>query len=258
MSEIRIGIIGGTGGIGRRFADFFREEGYHVDVSGRTSGMTIPQTAATCQVVIVAVPIDATGGVIRQVGPHMGREQLLADFTSLKEEPVEEMIRSSASEVVGCHPLFGPDVTSLEAQNVAICPGRGERWLNWFVNLLEKRGARVIITTPRHHDEMMSQVQGLTHINTIAMGLVLKELGADPAELSQFSTPIFRTKKALMEKIFGKNHSLYAEMIMRNRNSSQVIDAYAEVIAELKQMVAAGDATALKKRLEAAAIDKSE
>jgi prephenate dehydrogenase len=258
MSDVRIGIIGGTGGIGRRFADFFREEGYQVDVSGRTSGMTIPQTAATCQVVIVAVPIDTTGDVIRQVGPYMGREQLLADFTSLKEEPLTEMLGSSASEVVGCHPLFGPDVTSLADQNVAICPGRGENWLNWFVNFLEKKGARVVITTPRHHDEMMSQIQGLTHINTIAMALVLKELGADPAELSQFSTPIFRTKKALMEKIFGKNHSLYAEMIMRNRNSSQVVDVYAQVLAELKRMVAAGDTAALKKRIEAVSIDKQK
>ena len=170
MKNIHIGIIGGTGGIGRWFADFFRGEGYPVDISGRSTGLTIPEIAARCQVVIVGVPIDATSDIIRRVGPQMRQGNLLMDLTSLKEEPVAEMLKSSVSEVIGCHPLFGPDVTSLDDQNIALCPGRGEHWLAWLVDLLEKRNARVIKTTPRHHDKMMAVIQVLTHINTMAMG----------------------------------------------------------------------------------------
>jgi prephenate dehydrogenase len=256
MKDIHIGIIGGTGGIGRWVADFFRGEGYPVDISGRRTGLTIPEIAAKCQVVIVSVPIDATSDIIRRVGPQMRRENLLMDLTSLKEEPVAEMLKSSVSEVIGCHPLFGPDVTSLDDQNIALCPGRGEHWLTWLVDLLEKRNARVIKTTPRHHDEMMSVVQVLTHIDTIAMGLALKEMNIDSSELDQFSTPVFRTKRILIEKIFGQNPGLYVEMIMRNRNSRHIIDLYEQVVSELKQMIVKEDAIALKKRINAASSDK--
>jgi len=40
MKNIQIGIIGGTGGIGRWFARFFKKEGYAVHVSGRKPAWT--------------------------------------------------------------------------------------------------------------------------------------------------------------------------------------------------------------------------
>jgi prephenate dehydrogenase len=103
---------------------------------------------------------------------------------------------------------------------------------------------------------MMSAVQVLTHINTIAMGMVLKEMNVDPSELNRFSTPVFRTKRTLIEKIFSQNPGLYVEMIMRNRNSRHVIDLYEQVVSELKQMIVKEDAIALKKRINAASSDK--
>ncbi|MBW2650637.1 MAG: hypothetical protein JRC66_06445 [Deltaproteobacteria bacterium] len=56
MKNIQIGIIGGTGGIGRWFANFFKKEGYVVHVSGRRTGMSMDEMAERCQVVIVSVP----------------------------------------------------------------------------------------------------------------------------------------------------------------------------------------------------------
>ena len=130
MNKFAIGIVGGTGGIGKWFATFFAGEGYPVHVTGRSTGMPLPELADRCRVVIVSVPIAATIDAIRRVGPHLPEESLLMDFTSLKEEPVREMLKATAAEVVGCHPLFGPDCPSLAGENVILCPGRGERWLS--------------------------------------------------------------------------------------------------------------------------------
>ncbi|MBW2562029.1 MAG: prephenate dehydrogenase/arogenate dehydrogenase family protein, partial [Deltaproteobacteria bacterium] len=128
METFEIGIIGGTGGIGAWFADFFAGEGYTVHVSGRTTGMGLDEMAQTCRVVIVSVPINATIAVIEAVGPEMKEDALLMDFTSLKAEPVRAMLASSRSEVMGCHPLFGPDVPSIEGLNIALCPARIDKW----------------------------------------------------------------------------------------------------------------------------------
>lgn len=250
MKELEIGIIGGTGGIGRWFVDFFEKEGYTVHVSGRRTGMDMDEMAQKCQVVIVSVPIGVTTQVIEQVGPKMKKESLLMDFTSLKEEPVKAMLECSNSEVMGCHPLFGPDVSSIEGQNIVFCPARTVKWSNWPKDIFRKRGAHVFETTPEDHDEMMAIIQGLNHLNTITMGLALRETGVDLTELKKFSTPIFDTKLAIIEKIFTNNPQLYAEIISLNPHIYKILDIYEKTLARLKNLIGRKDTKGLTKLLK--------
>jgi len=245
MDEFEIGIIGGTGGIGRWFADFFRGEGYTVHVSGRTTAMGLDEMTRICEVVIVSVPINATAAVIEEVGPKMKEGGLLMDFTSLKEEPVKAMIACSRSEVLGCHPLFGPDVPSIEGQNIAMCPARIDRWSGWAEELFRKRGASVFEVTPRKHDELMSVVQGLNHLDTITMALALKETGVDLAELKRFSTPFFDTKLAIIEKTCTNNTRLYADIITGNPDILKIIAIYEQSLSRIKALVEKNDSEVL-------------
>jgi prephenate dehydrogenase len=250
MKDFAIGIVGGTGGIGKWFAAFFAEEGYPVHVTGRSTGMPLPELADRCRVVIVSVPIAATAETIRRVGPHLSEESLLMDFTSLKEEPVREMLRATAAEVVGCHPLFGPDCPSLAGQNVILCPGRGERWLNRMEGLFTKGGARVTVTTPAEHDRMMALVQGLTHLDTVLMGLTLRDSGVEPSELVAFSTPVFRTKQALIEKVFGPRPGLYAALLAENPNMPALLEIFERNFLIVKEMILRRNTTGIEALLK--------
>jgi len=249
MDKFSVGIIGGTGGIGRWFAGFFSQEGHTVHVTGRTKGMDIPDLAMVCQVIIVSVPIGVTAEVVRRVGPFLKEDALLMDLTSLKTEPVRAMLSSSSSEVIGLHPLFGPGVPSLEGQNVVLCPGRGERWRPRIRALLEGRGARVVVTTPERHDEIMAIVQGLNHLNTIALGLVLHETGMKEADLEKFTTPVFRTKMEIMERVFSRP-DLYAEILARNPHVGRICDLYEKNLAELCRSIKKCDTGRLRACME--------
>jgi len=249
MEILSIGIIGGTSGIGRWFAEFLTQEGHPVHVTGRRTGMDIQDLAMVCQSIIVSVPICSTCEVIRRVGPFLKEDALLMDLTSLKVEPVRAMLASSVSEVIGLHPLFGPGVSSLQGQNVVLCPGRGERWLPRVKALLEKNGARLVVTTPERHDEIMAVVQGLNHLNTIALGLVLHETGMKPADLEKFMTPIFRTKMAIMERVFERPE-LYAEILTLNPHVKRICDLYEMSLAELRGKIRKGDAGGLRACME--------
>jgi len=249
MENIAIGIIGGTGGIGKWFANFFTREGYTVHISGRAVGMRPDEMAAACHVVIVSVPISSTRDVIEQVGPYMQKNALLMDFTSLKGDPVSCMLESSLSEVMGCHPLFGPDVKSMERLNIVLCPVRVKKWAHWPKELFQKKGANVVETTPERHDEMMALVQGLNHFNTIMMGLTLKEAQKDMAELRKFSTPLFDTKLEIIEKIFNNPH-LYSEIITANPSVRHIIDLYEKNLIDIKNLVETQDAIQLVDLLE--------
>ena len=241
MKDIEIGIIGGTGGMGRLFASFLKREGYTILVSGREMGMDAPTMAEKCQVVIVSVPISTTCEVIERVGPHMKRESLLMDLTSLKAEPIKSMLKSSVSEVIGLHPLFGPVVDSIAGYTIVLCPVRTEKWVDWLKDILVKNGVNIIETTPERHDELMGLVQGLNHLNSITMGMVLRGSGADLTELRRFATPMFNAKLALVEKAFTKNSRLYAEIISLNPNINRVIDLYAKTLSDLENVISKRD-----------------
>lgn len=244
-----IGIIGGTGGMGKWFASFFQQEGYSVQISGRNTGPDPRQMAEDCLVVIVSVPIEATEAVIRKIGPCMPRESVLMDLTSLKEVPVRTMLETSVSEVIGLHPLFGPRVASLDGQNIAVCPARGGRWLSWLKDILEKNGANLVETTPEGHDKMMALVQGLNHFNTVMLGLTLAGSGVSPEELRRFSTPVFRERLNHLSRIIA-HPDLYAHLIAGNPHTDKLMTSYRKNLDELQTLLPSSDVAALTKMIK--------
>jgi prephenate dehydrogenase len=245
VKELPIGIIGGTHGMGAWFADLLRGRGYVVHVSGRTTGMPMAEMAGCCQVVVVSVPISVTTEIITRIGPLMQEESLLMDLTSLKAEPVAAMLQHSRSEVIGCHPLFGPQVPSLKDMHVVLCPVRTKRWLPWLTNVLEKGGALLVETTPEKHDELMSVVQGLNHLNTVIMGMALGKTAAPVSQLERFTTPFFDMKAGMVKKIFADNPRLYAEIICSNPQIAHIIEVYEQMLAGIKPAILRGDAEEL-------------
>lgn len=247
---MEIGIIGATRGMGRWFADFLSAAGYVVHRTGRSQGLSLPELAARCSVVIVSVPIASTLEVIAEVGPHLREDGLLMDLTSVKAEPVAAMLKATTAEVVGCHPLFGPGIDHIAGQNIVLCPGRGEKWLAWWKNFLWEKGARVTETTPERHDELMALIQGLNHINTITMGLVLAKSGESLLRLSGVTTPLFRDKAAIVKRLFGNSPDLYAHILTSNPHLEEVLTIYEETLQELRTLVRKKDAKALSALLE--------
>jgi len=164
---ISIGIIGGTGSMGRWFRDFFSDAGHMVLVSGRKTETTYTDIIRECVVVILSVPLDAAIEISGQIGPLMRKDQLLMDLCSLKEAVVKNMLGNTQAGVIGTHPLFGPFTESIKGQNVIICEGRGAYWLKWLEDEYTSKGAVVSLMDPALHDRHMAIVQGLTHFLSI-------------------------------------------------------------------------------------------
>ena len=100
-----------------------------------------------------------------------------------------------------------------------------------------ENGADIIVTTPERHDELMTLVQALNHLNSITMGMILRESGVDLTELKRFATPMFHTKLDTIEKIFTNNSRLYAEIITLNPNIHKILDLYEKTLSRLKSLI---------------------
>jgi prephenate dehydrogenase len=177
--------------------------------------MSIDDLVKLCNVIVIAVPISATASMIKRVGPMMREDALLMDLTSLKKEPVELMAANSRSEVIGCHPLFGPAQDDATGQNVVLCPARCSRWLPWLKGILEKNGLVVIEKNPEDHDRMMAVVQALNHLNTITLGMAIAATEIPLSEINKFSTPIFRTKMEIVKKYLPKTRNFTRTSLMK-------------------------------------------
>ncbi len=253
MKNMTVGIIGGTNGMGRWLADLLKAHGCHVHVTGRKTKMTSKDVVHISDVIVVSVPIAATACVIGEVGPLMKQGQLIMDLTSLKKEPVALMLKHSEADVVGCHPLFGPSITEPAGHSIVLCRGRGDAWYAWIKTLFEKNGYSVLERTPDEHDWMMSIVQTLNHLNTVALGMAIAEAGIPLADVHPFSTPIFKTKMDIVEKIFTEAPELYADIIAGNPDMEKVLRTYERVVRNIRDLVTAGDGTRLKEAMESAA-----
>ncbi|MCX7816516.1 MAG: prephenate dehydrogenase/arogenate dehydrogenase family protein [Syntrophales bacterium] len=227
-----IGVVGGTRGMGRWLADFFRERGFCVYVSGRNTPADSSTLAELCQVIIVAVPISVTCDVIRELGPRLPDDRLLVDVASLKKRSVEAMLESSTCEVVGVHPLFGPAVESIAGENVVVCPGRGQSGMEWICRTFVEAGARVTVTTPDHHDRVMAVIQAINHLNTMIFGKVVRESGLSEEELERYSTPSFRQKWELLKRI-DEHPELYRDIITHNEYVESIGALYLDATLEL-------------------------
>ncbi|MBU1172482.1 MAG: prephenate dehydrogenase/arogenate dehydrogenase family protein [Proteobacteria bacterium] len=241
MSPVTIGIIGGTGGMGRLFEKIFVRAGHRVLVAGRKTDLSYVDLALQSDVVILSTPIESALAICDEIGPHMGEHQALMDFCSLKEDIVQKMLSCTGAEVVGTHPMFGPFTESLNGQNIILCPGRGEKWFQWIEKEFKKEGSVVSTMEPKDHDRTMAVAQGLTHFLTICMGRTLQKLDMSPSQAGPYSTPIFKLKNDLIGRLFAQDLHLYAMLVGGNHYVKDVLDLFLASVNEGREALLSGD-----------------
>lgn len=128
--------------------------------------MTLEQAAA-CDIVVVAVPVQAMEAVIRNIAPHVRPGATVIDVASVKALPAQWLARymPNTVDIVPTHPLFGPQSAAqgLAGRQLVLCPVRGDCHLK-VAAFGEALGLRVRIVSAEEHDREMAYVQALTHL----------------------------------------------------------------------------------------------
>jgi prephenate dehydrogenase len=228
----RIGIIGGNGKTGGWLARMLENRGIEVLIASRSTPLKPVDMARKCKVVVISVPITNTIQVIKEIGPLVPREGLLMDLTSVKKGPVEAMVKYSEAQVVGIHPLFGPNITSPDGLRIALCPGRGEEGLNWINKTFQEEGYLTSIIEPEEHDRLMGIVQGVNHLSTLALALCISRSGFHPERLKEISTVTFNDRFERIRALLDQPAELFGSLIMDNPLSNEFIEDYLSAVEE--------------------------
>jgi prephenate dehydrogenase len=244
-----IGIIGGTGQMGKWFERFLGTAGYTVLLSGRRTALTYQQCIEQSDAVIINVPIKHTVEVIQAVGGFFRPGQLIADNTSIKTQPVAAMLAAvpPGVEVLGMHTVFGPAVENLRQQNVIFTRTAASGELSGeFESIFYKYGARITYTTPEYHDQQMAFHQNLEHFTKIVLAQVLRSQFGNPVEMDSYSSPNSRTSLITMGRILNADPDLYSEIQSYNLQGPAMIQAYLEATQALGHALIKGNMQAFK------------
>lgn len=233
--------------MGRLFKPIFERNGHQVLISGRTTSVTPKEAASDCDLVIISVPIRDTLAVIRDIGPCMGSGQVLADFTSIKEQPVRAMLETKA-QVLGMHPMFGPGLTTIKGQTIVLTPARIDpSRLEEISCIFEAEGSVVTRTTPEQHDRMMAVVQGLTHFVSLVIAETMRQSDLDPQVADTFTSPVYRMEMGIVGRLLSQEPSLYADIMLENRHVPRVLEEGLSAWTRIRNTVLSSDRQGFEK-----------
>jgi len=141
--------------------------------------------AACAEIILLAVPMCAMEEVCLQLAPLLSSGQLVMDTCSVKMHPMAVMRQAfpEGVEIIGTHPLFGPDSgrEGLTGLKIVLCPF-SPRFLDPVRSYLQGLGLRVLMASPEEHDQAMADTQCLFHL----MARAIQEMNIN---LSEIATP---------------------------------------------------------------------
>lgn len=249
---MNVGIIGGTDGLGKTLIYYFRDD-FDVYITGREheKGRSIANDlnvnyiesnaglANISDLLVISVPIEYTADVIREVAPFMKEGSLMVDVTSVKEEPSKTMaeVLPETIEYIPTHPIFGPRTTRLDNQVIVLTPDKKGKWYDKVYKYLESKNMRIIETTAKKHDYMMSIVQVLTHFSFISTASAMEKLKVDLSETEDYESPIYNLMIDLIARIVAQNPYLTYNIQSRNNNGPKIRNTFAEAVIELRDVI---------------------
>lgn len=136
--------------------------------------------------------------------------------------------------VFGAHPLFGPQIPSIDGQTIAVVPSRDEPTVHeWLVALIESVGGVALVESAAAHDRYMSYVQTLSHQTLLTFVDVLGASGEDLDALWDNRTPLFEALLGLAARTLTPGQERTVASIQHTTEGARVLE---ELHAALERM----------------------
>lgn len=218
--SLRVLVVGGKGGMGRWFVRFLLGQGHRVEVWDPAQGAALCPEAESLEtavpaadLIVVAVPMDVCSGVLDTVAAA-GPVGVVAEMCSLKSHllPMIDRLQASDVRVVPFHPMFGPDVRTLEGRTVVVCSDADADARALVSGLFAQTSARLVELSLAEHDRRMAVVLGLTHLANLVVARSVAASGLSADELDQVAGTTFQRQMMTTREVVSENPELYHQI----------------------------------------------
>jgi len=258
---MKIGIVGGSQGMGQWFYDFFEREGFEVSFTSADAHSQYADNANLCksvEMVVLAVPLSAMQPALEEIYPHLNGK-MLVEVASVKKYLIDAFLELQQQfpdvqcDFCSIHPMFAPRLKSLEGQVVLFNyqSGSGEVGkLLW--ERFEHHQARLYELPYLQHDQIMGVVQGLNHFNIFASARTLQLMGEKVGSIKDFSSPSYRIFLIFFARYVLQEPKLYAEIQMYNEFVPEVLELFKAQVEELLELIKQKDVEGFRSYVQTA------
>ncbi len=218
---------------------------------GLVDGIGSLEAVVQCELLILAVPVDALLGLLPRVLDLVGPDTAITDVGSTKAAVCAAVAEHPRrGQFVAAHPMAGTEHSGPAAallglfQQKAAILCEAERSTPWAVARVEALyaalGARLVRLGPAEHDEHVAYVSHLSHAISYALAATVLDKEKSTAAIFDLASGGFASTARL-----AKSHAaMWTPIFLQNaQHLLPIIDAYAAQLARLRALVAAHDAT---------------
>ena len=194
------------------------------------------------ELVINAVTLKYTLDVFRQVIPHLPKDCILSDISSVKTG-FKEFYESVGMRYVSTHPMFGPtfaNLGSLSHENAIVINEGDYMGRIFFRDLYARLGLNVCEYTFEEHDETMAYSLSIPFVSTFTFAAVMKHQDAPGTT--------FKRHLKIARGVLGEDDCLLREILFNPRTKNQV-ERLCEEMKDLVGIIDRKDEDALNKYL---------
>ena len=217
--------------------------------------------ASKSDLILLAVPVAATGEAMEAIRRLVTHETLIMDVGSTKADVVATArctLKDDIGKFVPCHPIAGSELSGVEHASANLYDGvqvvltpierTRTRQLHRATALWQALGCQVRVMSPQAHDAAFAAVSHLPHLLAFALMNAMKaQAGGD--EYLSLAGPGF----ADFTRIAAASPRMWRDIFAANR--AQVlaqVDQFKQALAQLETLVAGDDVIALEAALASA------
>jgi len=185
-------------------------------------------------VVVLAVPVQFLESLLLEIKDIINPNAIVMDVSSVKVKPIRLMEKylPATTEIVGGHPLFGPQSgkNGIQGLNMVICPVRSKRKNSISRFFSSHLKLNVLERTPELHDQQMAYVQALTHF----IGRSINEMDIPDVEQK---TPAYQYLLDIKRNLGKDSMDLFLTIELENPFAREVREKFISQLTRLNDML---------------------
>jgi prephenate dehydrogenase len=220
------------------------------------------EAARGSDLVLLAVPVAATGSTLADLRGALGPRSLCMDVGSTKRDVLQaaqQALAERAAQFVPAHPIAGKETAGVDHAQASLyrdrlvvltpAPDQPPHLVSRARALWELLGARVVVMQAQAHDHAFAAVSHLPHLLAYAFfESVARQVNG--AALLDLAGPGFRD----FTRIAAAEPAMWRDILLANRDEvRQQAAAFRAALDALEALLEAGDGEALHARLSAIA-----
>ena len=274
MSEVKFKKIAliGIGLIGSSLARVIRQKKLadHIAIATRTSttlerarelklgdSYTTDNGKAVedADLVIVSVPVGASGKVAKEIAPHLKAGAIVTDVGSTKASVIRQMKPELPDNItfIPGHPIAGTEFSGPDAGFADLfinrwciltpLPDTNEKAIEKLTEFWEACGAKVDHMDPEHHDLVLAITSHLPHLiayNIVGTASDLEKV--TNSEVIAYSASGFRD----FTRLAASDPTMWRDICLNNKDAIiEMLGRFSEDLASLQRAIRWGDGEAL-------------